>query len=77
MKVFNALLLAAFVAAAGACSLPVKESSKQPTEDGKQPVCHKGKTIYVNEAAVAAHIKHGDYGRTCYGERKGGAEGTQ
>jgi hypothetical protein len=32
---------------------------------GKVAICHKGKTIYVNEAAVKAHVKHGDYMGTC------------
>lgn len=33
---------------------------------GKVPVCHKGKkTIYVDEAAVDAHLGHGDYVGTC------------
>lgn len=62
MKILKTMLLAAVVAACVGCSLPVKES--------KKAVCHKGKTIYVDEAAVAAHIRHGDYGRACYGESK-------
>jgi hypothetical protein len=38
-----------------------------PTEaGGKVPVCHKGKkTIYVDEAAVDAHLAHGDYLEMC------------
>ncbi len=39
-------------------------------EDHKRAVCHKGKTLYVDENAVDAHIRHGDYGRACYGEKK-------
>jgi len=44
------------------CALPVKNH--------QHAVCHKGKTLYVDEAAVDAHIRHGDYGRACYGEKK-------
>ncbi|MRR53934.1 MAG: hypothetical protein EG822_05395 [Deltaproteobacteria bacterium] len=38
-----------------------------PTQaGGKVPVCHKGKkTIYVDEAAVDAHLGHGDYVGMC------------
>ena len=32
---------------------------------GKVAICHKGKTIYIDEAAVNAHLKHGDYIGTC------------
>jgi len=33
---------------------------------GKVAVCHKGKkTIYVDEAAVDAHLAHGDYVGMC------------
>jgi len=32
---------------------------------GKVDICHKGKTIYIDEAAVKAHLKHGDYMGTC------------
>ena len=40
------------------------------TKDSKRVVCHKGKTLYVDSAAFDAHIRHGDYGRACYGEKK-------
>ncbi len=40
---------------------PARSSSS-----GKVAVCHKGKkTIYVDEAAVKAHLKHGDYPGVC------------
>jgi hypothetical protein len=29
-------------------------------------VCHKGKTIYVSESAVRAHLRHGDSLGPCY-----------
>ena len=37
-----------------------------PETGGKVAICHKGKkTIYVDEAAVGAHLKHGDYVGVC------------
>lgn len=39
-------------------------------KDHKHAVCHKGKTIYVDDAAVDAHVRHGDYARPCYGEKR-------
>jgi hypothetical protein len=37
-----------------------------PQAGGKVAVCHKGKkTIYVGEAAVDAHLAHGDYVGMC------------
>lgn len=38
-----------------------------PPKDHKVAVCHKGKTLYVDQSARDAHIKHGDYGHACYG----------
>lgn len=35
-------------------------------QDNKTPVCHKGKTIYVGDPAVDAHLKHGDYVGVCH-----------
>ena len=32
-----------------------------PRSTSKVAICHKGKTIHVDEAAVKAHLKHGDY----------------
>lgn len=69
MKISHSFLLLAIAGIAAGCALPVK--------DHKHAVCHKGKTIYVDEAAVDAHIRHGDYGRACYGEQKDhGREGS-
>lgn len=45
------------------CAVVVKE--KAPETSGKVAICHKGKTIYVDEAAVKAHLGHGDYMGTC------------
>jgi hypothetical protein len=40
---------------------------RAPKSKGKVAVCHKGKkTIYVDEAAVKAHLGHGDYLGPCY-----------
>jgi len=38
---------------------------KAPGPGGKVAICHKGKTIYVDEAAVEAHLAHGDYLGLC------------
>lgn len=38
---------------------------KAPGTGGKVAICHKGKTIYVDEAAVDAHLGHGDYMGIC------------
>ena len=65
MKTLSVVLLACVLGGCAGSGFPVKDS--------KHAVCHKGKTIYVDEAAVAAHVRHGDYGRACYGERKEGA----
>jgi hypothetical protein len=45
------------------CAVVVEE--KAPETSGKVAICHKGKTIYVDEAAVKAHLGHGDYMGTC------------
>jgi hypothetical protein len=45
------------------CAVVVEE--KAPETNNKVAICHKGKTIYVNEAAVKAHLGHGDYMGTC------------
>lgn len=36
-----------------------------PKSSDKVAICHKGKTIYISEAAVKAHLKHGDYVGPC------------
>jgi len=55
------LLMMALVLVAGCATHP---------KDHKVAVCHKGKTLYVDEAARDAHIRHGDYGRACYGDHR-------
>jgi hypothetical protein len=45
------------------CAAVIEETG--PVNSGKVAICHKGKTIYVDEAAVKAHLGHGDYMGTC------------
>jgi hypothetical protein len=45
------------------CVTVIEETG--PETSGKVAICHKGKTIYVDEAAVKAHLGHGDYMGTC------------
>ncbi len=46
------------------CSVVVEETAPGP--GGKKAICHKGKkTIYVDDAAVKAHLGHGDYMGPC------------
>ena len=40
-------------------------ADKPPKGPDKVAICHKGKTIYVSESAVKAHLKHGDYMGIC------------
>ena len=46
------------------CAVVLEEQA--PQKSGKVAVCHKGKdTIYIAEAAVKAHLNHGDYVGVC------------
>lgn len=45
------------------CAAIIQESAHETSY--KAAICHKGKTIYVNEAAVNAHLRHGDYMGVC------------
>lgn len=45
------------------CAVVFEE--KTPETRSKVAICHKGKTIYVDKAAVKAHMGHGDYMGTC------------
>ncbi len=45
------------------CAAVIGENAYQTND--KVAICHKGKTIYVDEAAVKAHLKHGDYMGNC------------
>jgi hypothetical protein len=56
-------LSAIFLLLATGCAVVVPA----PVQDGKTPVCHKGKkTLYVGDSAVDAHLKHGDYVGECH-----------
>jgi hypothetical protein len=60
----SALILFLLISCFG-CAVGIEE--KAPKAKGKVAVCHKGKkTIYVDEAAVKAHLGHGDYIGPCY-----------
>lgn len=43
----------------------IAEVAPVPKSGEKVAICHKGKTIHVDEAAVKAHLKHGDYIGPC------------
>lgn len=59
----KALILVSMLSFFG-CAVVLQESA--PEAGGKVAVCHKGKkTIYVDEAAVKAHLGHGDYMGPC------------
>lgn len=59
----KALLIVSMISFFG-CAVVMEEQA--PQGDGKVAVCHKGKkTIYVDEAAVKAHLGHGDYLGSC------------
>ena len=59
-----------------AIALPLFGASGQLlADDHKSLICHKGKEAYVANAAVPAHIKHGDNEGECEdGEGGGGAD---
>lgn len=59
----KALLIVSLMSFFG-CAVVMEEQA--PQAGGKVAVCHKGKkTIYVDEAAVKAHMGHGDYLGPC------------
>lgn len=64
MNLFRTILISgAMIGCAGCAVIAV---GPQPGTGGKVAVCHKGKkTIYVDEAAVDAHLGHGDYVGMC------------
>ncbi|MDH4231059.1 MAG: hypothetical protein OEW04_03400 [Nitrospirota bacterium] len=64
MKLFEKTLLVVIMMLFLGCAAVLEE--QPPQTGGKVAVCHKGeKTIYVDEAAVKAHLGHGDYLGTC------------
>ena len=59
----KALLVVSMISLFG-CAVVMEEQA--PPAGGKVAVCHKGKkTIYVDDAAVKAHLGHGDYLGPC------------
>ena len=63
MKILKTAIIVFSMVACCGCVL-IKESP--PETGGKVAICHKGKkTIYVDEEAVGAHLKHGDYMGVC------------
>jgi len=59
------LIFALFISFAG-CIAVVEEAPPPPPKGGRVAICHKGKnTLYVDEAAVKAHLNHGDYLGEC------------
>ncbi|NWF76816.1 MAG: hypothetical protein HXY53_09680 [Nitrospirae bacterium] len=59
----KSIILILIILCFGCTTVVIKE--KPPESKGKVAVCHKGKTIYVDEAAVKAHLGHGDYLGEC------------
>jgi len=60
----SALILFLLISCFG-CAVGMEE--RAPKAKSKVAVCHKGKkTIYVDEAAVKAHLGHGDYLGPCH-----------
>ncbi len=59
----KALFIVSMISLLG-CAVVLEE--QPPQAGGKVAVCHKGKkTVYVDEAAVKAHLGHGDYLGPC------------
>ena len=64
MTLLKSALLVLLITCFG-CAVGLQESG--PKAGGKVAICHKGKkTIYVDEAAVKAHLEHGDYMGPCH-----------
>ena len=64
MKLLQGTLILFLLLSCIGCTVGVREPG--PKAAGKVAVCHKGKkTIYIDEAAVKAHLGHGDYMGPC------------
>lgn len=63
MNLFKTAVIGILMILCCGCSVAIEDSV--PDTSGKVAVCHKGKTIYVDESAVNAHLGHGDYLGTC------------
>lgn len=63
MNLFTKTIISISMILCFGCAAVIGESAHGTSN--KIAVCHKGKTIYVNEAAVNAHLRHSDYMGTC------------
>ena len=63
MKVLAKTIIFIAMISCFGCVAVIEETS--PEARGKVAICHKGRTIYVDEAAVKAHLGHGDYIGIC------------
>ncbi len=63
MSLLSKSIISIVIISCFGCAVVVGENVHE--KSGKVAICHKGKTIYVNEAAVKAHLGHGDYMGTC------------
>jgi len=60
------LIFITFISFAGCIAVVEETAPPPPPKGGKVAICHKGKnTLYVAEAAVQAHLNHGDYLGEC------------
>jgi hypothetical protein len=58
--------LAAVFLIVTACSVRIDRNSKFGRGEAKTVICHKGKkTLSISDAAVEAHLKHGDLIGAC------------
>jgi len=63
MNLFTKTIIFISMISCFGCAVVMEEKSLET--EGKVAICHKGKTIYVDEAAVKAHLGHGDYMGIC------------
>jgi outer membrane biosynthesis protein TonB len=59
------LIPAAILGLIAAATLPALAAHNGSSQDHNVAVCHKGRTIHVNEHAVPAHVRHGDTEGAC------------
>ena len=63
-KLVIGLLCAGLLAGA---ALPALANHNGNSQDNNVPICHRGRTIYVDSHAVPAHLRHGDTEGPCQG----------
>ncbi len=49
--------------------IPDRDEQRNRRNEGRTTVCHKGRTQVVGNAAVQAHLRHGDYVGRCESNR--------